>query len=34
MSQWGEQILNGHLELVDEGFVPVCELVAAQLQGV
>jgi CHAT domain-containing protein/tetratricopeptide (TPR) repeat protein len=26
------QILNGHLELVDEGFVQVCELVAAQLQ--
>ena len=26
------QILNRHLELVDEGFVPVCELVAAQLQ--
>ncbi|WP_192924987.1 hypothetical protein [Sodalinema gerasimenkoae] len=27
-------ILNGHLELVDEGLVQVCELVAAQLQGV
>jgi len=26
------QILNGHLELVDEGFVQVCELLAAQLQ--
>ncbi|MGL4499260.1 MAG: CHAT domain-containing protein, partial [Planktothrix sp.] len=26
------QILDGHLELVDEGFVQVCELVAAQLQ--
>ena len=26
------QILNGHLELVDEGFVQLCELVAAQLQ--
>ncbi|MEX6779439.1 hypothetical protein ABIT13_22500 [Limnospira fusiformis NRMCF6962] len=25
-------ILNRHLELVDEGFVQVCELVAAQLQ--
>ncbi|MEK9510917.1 CHAT domain-containing protein [Limnospira fusiformis PMC 851.14] len=25
-------ILNGHLELVDEGFVQVCEQVAAQLQ--
>ncbi|MDT9189671.1 MAG: hypothetical protein P5683_09245 [Limnospira sp. PMC 1279.21] len=28
------QILNSHLELVDEGFVQVCEWVAAQLQGV
>ncbi|WP_273247437.1 hypothetical protein [Limnospira indica] len=28
------QILNSHLELVDEGFVQVCELVAAKLQGV
>ncbi|MFO7032261.1 CHAT domain-containing protein [Limnospira fusiformis CCALA 023] len=27
-----QQILNGHLELLDEGFVQVCELVAAQLQ--
>ncbi|MBS0018498.1 MAG: CHAT domain-containing protein [Arthrospira sp. SH-MAG29] len=27
------QILNRHQELVDEGFVQVCELVAAQLQG-
>jgi hypothetical protein len=26
-------ILNRHQELVDEGLVPVCELVAAQLQG-
>ncbi|WP_431620129.1 CHAT domain-containing protein [Limnospira platensis] len=26
------QILNGHLELLDEGFVQVCESVAAQLQ--
>ncbi|EDZ92292.1 hypothetical protein AmaxDRAFT_4914, partial [Limnospira maxima CS-328] len=26
------QILNRHLELVDEGFVQVCELVAAQLR--
>jgi len=26
------QILNGHLELLDEGFVQVCQLVAAQLQ--
>jgi CHAT domain-containing protein len=26
------QILSGHLELVDEGFVQVCQLVAAQLQ--
>ncbi|MDT9313470.1 MAG: CHAT domain-containing protein, partial [Limnospira sp. Paracas R14] len=25
-------VLNGHRELVDEGFVQVCELVAAQLQ--
>ena len=28
------QILEAHLELVDEGFMQVCELVAAQLQGV
>ncbi|QNH59145.1 CHAT domain-containing protein [Limnospira indica] len=27
-----DDILNRHLELVDEGFVQVCELVAAQLQ--
>ncbi|USR91086.1 hypothetical protein NEA10_20040 [Phormidium yuhuli AB48] len=27
------QILNGHLELVDEGFVQVCELVAANCRG-
>jgi hypothetical protein len=26
------QILNRHLELLDEGFVQVCEQVAAQLQ--
>lgn len=26
------QILNGHLELLDEGFVQVWELVGAQLQ--
>ncbi|MEK9513694.1 hypothetical protein AAEJ74_18995 [Limnospira fusiformis PMC 851.14] len=27
------QILNSHLELVDEGFVQVCELVAANCRG-
>ncbi|EDZ96134.1 TPR repeat protein [Limnospira maxima CS-328] len=27
-------VLNQSSELVDEGFVQVCELVAAQLQGV
>ncbi len=30
-SEQEPQILHGHLELVDEGFVQVCELVAAQL---